>query len=114
LEILAAKILAQELETMMKLSELIAAVGKGRMTFQILDKCVISLDRGPRKSTVVKFETGESVSDDRTARLGIIVWLDRDAVHDALQANAPAMTADDWAPNSYAEELSQVLRAKVA
>jgi hypothetical protein len=102
-------------EKIMKISELIAAVGKGRMSFQTLDTSLISLDRGPRKSTVVKFETSEAFTDNRTARMGVIVWLDRDAVHEVLQTiSAPAMTDDDWGPSPYVEELAESPRVQVA
>jgi hypothetical protein len=78
----------------MKISELIAAVGKHRMSFQNLDVCALSFDPGSSKSTAtIRFETSEGFTNDHTTRLGLIVWLDRDAVRSILQTPADTLVA---------------------
>lgn len=68
----------------MKLSELIAAVGDDNVQFQNLDRDAQSLDWTAKSGTRVTFHTGVGISTNGTDKLGLVVWLDRDAVAAAL------------------------------
>jgi len=68
----------------MKMSELIAEIGDDNIGIQNLDTCNIDINWDHKKGTVIKFGSEEPVDFNGTRRLGIIVWLDRDAVKKAL------------------------------
>lgn len=68
----------------MKLSELISSVGDDKVSIQNLDECAVSLDYNAKHGSTIKFGTTEPISVDGTSRLGIVVWLPRDAVKAAL------------------------------
>lgn len=72
----------------MKISELILAIGDDNVQFQNLDHSADTL-KLVGGTTKITFGTEEPFSFKGTERLGLILWLDRQAVADAL-ANAKA------------------------
>lgn len=71
----------------MKTSELIAAVGDDKVGVQFIDTCNISMDWDHKKGTRITFGTDvKLIFNEGTERLGMIVWMDRDAVKAALAA----------------------------
>ncbi len=68
----------------MKLSELIAAVGDDVVQFQNLDQDAYSLNYNAKSGTKISFATGEPITLEGTAKLGLVIWLPRDAVKAAL------------------------------
>jgi len=71
----------------MKLSELIIACGDGKVQFQNLDQCAKSIDYHHKKGTSITFGTTAPIGADGPEMLGLVVWLDRKAVKDALESN---------------------------
>lgn len=69
----------------MKLSELITAVGDDKVEFQNLDQSLISLDFNAKSGTKITFGSSMTAGIDGTDKLGLVVWLDRDAVKAAIQ-----------------------------
>ncbi|HMO74547.1 MAG TPA: hypothetical protein PKD99_02405 [Sphingopyxis sp.] len=65
------------------MSELILAIGDENVEFQNLDHCMDGFRMNHGK-TLISFGTGQSVNLDGTTKLGIILWLDRDAVKAAV------------------------------
>lgn len=76
----------------MKMSELILAIGDDNVQFQNLDHCAeqFNLIGGITKVT---FGTEQPFTLQGTERLGLVIWLDRQAVAAAL-ASAKAKAAD--------------------
>lgn len=70
----------------MKTSELIAAIGDDKVGVQFIDTCGISLDWDHKKGTRITFGTDAELDANGTKRMGMIVWMDRDAVAAALAA----------------------------
>ncbi|QAY96669.1 hypothetical protein CWB41_13810 [Methylovirgula ligni] len=71
----------------MKLSELIASVGDDKVEMQNLDEVMISADYSMRRGSHITFGTPRLVGlDGNTDKLGLVVWLDRDAVKAAIAA----------------------------
>ena len=73
----------------MKLSELIAAIGDDNVQIQSLDQCADSLDWSAKKGvTKVTFGTEQALvmngAGNGLPKLGLVVWLPRDAVEAAL------------------------------
>ncbi len=68
----------------MKTSELIAAVGDDKVQVQFLDECGITLDWDHKKGTRITFGTEMPLDSKGTEMCGMIVWMDRAAVKDAL------------------------------
>lgn len=73
----------------MKLSELIAAVGDENVGLQNLDQSADSLNWSAKKNlTRVTFHTEQALTPNGPGnglpKLGLVVWLDRQAVADAL------------------------------
>lgn len=69
----------------MTLSELIAAYGDDRVSFQKLDDCVETMNMTP-KGTKASFVTPEKIDFNGFTKLGLIVWLDREKVVEILDA----------------------------
>jgi hypothetical protein len=68
----------------MNLAELIAKMGDD-VRFQNLDQCADSLDYNHKKGTKITFGTDMSIHHERgTERLGLVVWLDRKKVQEAI------------------------------
>lgn len=71
----------------MKTSELIAAVGDDKVGVQFIDQCAIDLNWDHKKGTRITFGTDMKLNfGEGTERMGMIVWMDRDAVKAALAA----------------------------
>lgn len=70
----------------MKLSELILAVGDENVRFQNLDQCMEKMDFHITKGTRIVFGTEEKLTPEGMQRLGLVVWLPRDAVKTAMAA----------------------------
>lgn len=68
----------------MKTSELIAAVGDDKVGIQFIDSCGITLDWDHKKGTRITFGTDAALGPNGTVRMGMIVWMDRDAVKAAI------------------------------
>lgn len=71
----------------MKLSELIARIGDDNVEFQNLDGSLISVDFKAKSGTKITFGTSMTADFDGTTKLGLVVWLDRDAVKAAVAAS---------------------------
>lgn len=69
----------------MKMSELILAVGDENVQMQNLDQCAITLNYSAKSGTKITFGTEQPLRPDGTERLGLIVWLPRDAVKAAIE-----------------------------
>lgn len=67
----------------MKMSELILAIGDDNVEFQNLDQCSTSLNMKGSK-THITFGTERRLTPEGTDKLGLILWLDRKAVADAV------------------------------
>ncbi len=72
----------------MKLSELILAIGDDNVRIQNLDVCADTLDWTAKRGTVIKFGTEVRLTPNGLDKLGMVVWLDRDAVAAAMKAKA--------------------------
>lgn len=84
--------MAEEVKhTPLRLSQLIAAVGDDNVRLQNLDTCAISLDWSIKKGLRVTFGTEETLTPEGTEKLGLVVWLPRDLVKAALDANKTAI-----------------------
>jgi len=68
----------------MKLSELIARCGDDKVEFQNLDNSLVSVDFNAKRGSKITFGTSMTAGPDGTTKLGLVVWLDRDAVKEAL------------------------------
>lgn len=82
----------------MKLSELIAAYGDDKVALQNMDECTetISMNKkGLVKATIV---TDENFGLNGFDRLGLILWLDRQAASDIINAHrVPSPITEDVA-----------------
>lgn len=76
-----------------KLSELILSVGDDNVAIQNLDACADSLDYNIKRGTKITFGTEVALTPNGTEKLGLVVWLPRDAVKAAL-ATHKATTPD--------------------
>lgn len=75
----------------MKVSELILAIGDDNVVLQNLDLCAKSLDYHHKKGTAITFGTEMNIYADKgTEKLGLILWLPRDAVAAAIAAEKVA------------------------
>lgn len=70
----------------MKTSELIATIGDDNVKVQFIDQCGITLDWDHKKGTRITFGTEVALGPNGTDLMGMIVWMDRGAVKDALAA----------------------------
>src|SRR3546814_1501870 len=64
---------------MMKMSELILAIGDDNVEFQNLDQCAEKLNMNGG-ATRITFATLRNITPQGTDKLGLVLWLDRDAV----------------------------------
>lgn len=77
----------------MNLSALILAVGDDNIQFQNLDECAITMDWTRKSGSKITFGTPETITPgEGTAKLGLVVWLDREAVATAIAAHAAQAT----------------------
>lgn len=71
----------------MKMSELILAIGDDNVEFQNLDKSAISLDYSQKRGQTITFGTEMDITAPQgTKKLGLVLWLDRQAVAAAIAA----------------------------
>lgn len=68
----------------MKMSELILAIGDDNVAFQNLDQCSTAMNYNEKLGTKITFGTEQPLSPLGTAKLGLVLWLDRDAVKAAI------------------------------
>lgn len=69
----------------MKLSELIAAYGDDKVTFQKLDDDADSMNYHHKKGTKITFGTNALIDHNGTREMGLVVWLDRDRVAEIIE-----------------------------
>ncbi len=77
----------------MLLSELLEGVGSDNVSFQKLDECVSTLSTKTKRGTVetkITFITDEPLTIGGTESLGLVVWINRDAVAKFLKAHEVA------------------------
>lgn len=67
----------------MNLSELIAAVGDANVRFQKIDDCAESMNL-TKEGSRVTFVTPERIGINGFDKLGLVVWIDRDAAAKAV------------------------------
>lgn len=72
----------------MTLSELIAAYGDDKVTFQKLDDDAVSLQMNGGH-TKITFGTPERLNAEGTIRMGLVVWMDRDRVAEIINDKKP-------------------------
>lgn len=70
----------------MKMSELILAIGDDNVEFQNLDNVMIDANYHHKNGTRITFGTDMPLMPDGTRKLGLILWLDRDAVKKAIES----------------------------
>lgn len=68
----------------MKMSELILAIGDDNVEFQNLDQCSTALNYSAGSGTKITFGTQRALTPNGTDKLGLVLWLDRKAVADAI------------------------------
>ena len=69
----------------LKLSELILAIGDDNLQVQNLDNCADSLDFNIKRGTnKITFGTEMAITPTGTEKMGLVVWLPREAVKAAL------------------------------
>lgn len=65
----------------LKMSELIASYGDDKVQFQNLDQCIDTLDwNGKTGVTKIRFGAEQPINANGTAKLGLVIWLDRKRV----------------------------------
>ena len=64
--------------------ELLTKIGDDNIKFQNLDSCAISLNYDHKKGSKITFGTDEPITLDGTERLGLVLWLPRDKVAEAV------------------------------
>lgn len=73
----------------MNICELIERCGgPEKAGIQFIDQCADSLDYNHKRGTRITFGTNQALTPEGTVKLGIVVWLDRDAVKAALTQGA--------------------------
>lgn len=73
----------------MDLSQLIAAYGDDKVEFQLIDECASSLNFN-KGITKITFGTPQPLTPNGMAKLGMVVWLDRDRVAELLKPKTEA------------------------
>lgn len=69
----------------MKLSELIAKVGDENVQFQNLDNDIVRLNTKSGGKSEITFGTRAATTLNGTQKLGLVIWLDREAVEKATE-----------------------------
>lgn len=69
----------------MKLSSLISAVGDDNVMFQNLDNDLIRINTRSDGQSELTFGTQAQTTPNGTEKLGVVVWLDREAVEQAIK-----------------------------
>lgn len=70
----------------MTLSELIAAYGDDKVSFQKLDDCAESMNYHHKKGTKITFGTPETVGPNGTDKMGLVGWFDRERIAKIIDA----------------------------
>ena len=93
----------------MNISELLAAIGNDNVQWQSLDQCADALTMNG-DTTRITFGTEQRLTLSGTERYGMVIWLDRQAIADALakEKAAKAMPASER-HNTLAPELVRKL-----
>ena len=69
------------------MSELILAIGDDNVEFQNLDQCATALNYTAKSGTKITFGTDIPLHPtEGTRKLGLVLWLDRDAVKKAIES----------------------------
>lgn len=68
----------------MNISDLIKTIGDDNVQIQFLDQCADSLNYNHKSGTKITFGTPIALTPNGTDKLGIVVWMDRDAVKAAI------------------------------
>jgi hypothetical protein len=69
----------------LSLSQLIIACGDDKVQFQNLDQCATAIDYSAKNGWRITFGTEMPIGmGSGTEKLGLVVWLDRDQVADAI------------------------------
>jgi len=76
----------------MKLSELIATIGDENVIFQNLDNDIVRLSTKQNGTSEITFGTKAATTLNGTAKLGLVIWLDREAVK---KTTNPSQEADN-------------------
>ena len=73
----------------MKMTQLLSRIGDDNIEFQNLDKCITRLEFKKKVGTTITFGTDMNIFHDRgTEKIGLIIWLDRDAVDSIMAEGA--------------------------
>lgn len=75
----------------MKMSELILAIGDDNVEFQNLDQSAQDLNWSAKSGSRITFRSEMAITPEGTKKLGLVLWLDRDAVKAAVAASRSAM-----------------------
>lgn len=70
----------------MGMVELLSKVGNDNIRFQNLDTCAISLNYDYKKGSKITFGTDELITLDGTERIGLVLWLPREKVMEAIKS----------------------------
>lgn len=77
----------------MGITELLTAIGDDNIQFQNLDHCASDLNYSAKKGTKITFGTEQPVSLEGTEKLGLVVWLDRKTVAEAIAKAGQAVAS---------------------
>jgi hypothetical protein len=77
----------------LKLSELILAIGDDNVELQNLDHAADTLDWTAKKGTKITFGTTMAINAGGTEKMGLVIWLPRDKVEAALAKSKAAPVA---------------------
>lgn len=73
----------------MNINELIDACGgPDKVGIQFLDRCATSMNYSARSGTKITFGSDVGLTPDGTKLLGVVVWLDRTKVKEAITNDA--------------------------
>ena len=64
--------------------ELVNALGNDKIVIQTLDQAAITLDWHHKKGTTITFATEMRTNSKGTEKMGLVLWLDREEVNQAL------------------------------
>lgn len=78
----------------MNLSKLISIIGDENVGIQNLDQCSTGLNYNTKSGTKITFGTEQPIDMNGTVKLGMVIWLDREAVKAASAEDRRAPTQD--------------------
>ena len=91
----------------MRMTELMLAIGDDNIEFQNLDHCATALNYNKGTGTKITFGTSRPLTPDGTDKLGLIVWLDRKAVADAVAASKPIREREPTSREEFQRQLDE-------